>query len=231
MKSVYRMNLYRMNSPENSQNDSLLSKAKSLLSNTYVQIVIALLIIVPIGYLVYTKFIKKTPVDCQVSDYEKGDCICRTGQTNGRMKMTRRILVNPQDGGKQCPVLESTDSCDCSNGNVNTITPMPTSGTPMPTSGTPIPTSGTPTPTSGTPIPTSGTPTPTEIICKVPCGNTCCLINQNCLNNSCVDYDGGSGINNIEECCKKACSQADTLSQSLCIALCGNDPEKVGCNI
>ncbi len=146
----YRMNPYRMNSPENNPDDSLLSKAKSLLSNTYVQVVIALLIIVPIGYLVYTKFIKKTPVDCQVSDPENGECICKNGKSTGSMKITRRILVNPQYGGKQCPSLETTDSCDCPD------TPPTTTTTTSPTTTT--------TPPSTTPPVTSPPETPSDCI-------------------------------------------------------------------
>lgn len=52
MYHMYHMNSYRINTPE---------KSDSFLSNTYFQLLLTILVIVPIAYLLYVKFVKKNP--------------------------------------------------------------------------------------------------------------------------------------------------------------------------
>jgi hypothetical protein len=72
----------------------------------------------------YVKFIKNKPepIDCKVSDFSYNECVCTQGGI-GRRNGSRVILVNPENGGKDCPPLNTSESCICSDTG---RTPKPT---------------------------------------------------------------------------------------------------------
>lgn len=59
---------------------------------------------------VVTCNLRPCPVDCQVSDYECGECSAACGE--GTKTCRRTVTVQPQHGGRQCPQLERTESCN-----------------------------------------------------------------------------------------------------------------------
>jgi hypothetical protein len=85
---------------------SYFDKIKEILNNPYFKTVIALAILIPVVYFIYTVF-NKDKINCRVSDWKKGECNC----DNGTIINTRTIITNPLNGGLACPELSNIEDC------------------------------------------------------------------------------------------------------------------------
>lgn len=89
--------------------------------NKKIIIVVVIVIIILIAVVVYFAT-KKKPIDCVVSEWSSwNDCSKACG--GGTKTRTRTVVTKDADGGKACPVLSDTSSCntqpcpiDCSGG-------------------------------------------------------------------------------------------------------------------